>query len=152
MTLTSKCTRTLITGTAALLLAIASAGARAADDKMDHDKMDHGDKDKKKGDKKEKKEPAKDPKKLGQTLEMKVTDKGFEPAALTVKKGEPITLVITRTTDKTCATDIVIDEHDIKTPLPLNKPVTVAFTPKKAGALKYGCAMNKMVGGVLSVQ
>ena len=75
MTLTSKWTRTLITGTAALLLAIAGAGAHAAADKMDHgkmdhDKMDHGDKDKKKGDKKEKKEPAKDPKKLGQTVEM----------------------------------------------------------------------------------
>ena len=154
MTRASKLTKTLIPAIAALLLAIATADARAADDmgKMDHDKMDHGDKDKKKGDKKEKKEPAKDPKKLGQTVEMKVTDKGFEPASLTVKKGEPVTLVITRTTDKTCATDIVIDEHNIKTPLPLNKPVTVAFTPKKAGDLKYGCAMNKMIGGVLSVQ
>jgi plastocyanin domain-containing protein len=83
---------------------------------------------------------------------MKVTDKGFEPASATVKKGKPVTLIITRMTDKTCATDIVIDEYDIKTKLPLNKPVTVSFTPKKAGELKYGCAMNKMIGGVLSVQ
>jgi plastocyanin domain-containing protein len=95
---------------------------------------------------------SKDAKKTGQKVDMKVTDKGFEPANLTVKKGQPVTLVITRTVEKTCATDIVIDEYGIKTALPLNKPVEVSFTPKKAGELKYGCAMNKMVGGVLTVQ
>jgi plastocyanin domain-containing protein len=45
----------------------------------------------------------------------------------------------------------VIDEHKIKTPLPLNKPVTVTFTPSKTGTLKYGCAMNKMIGGVITI-
>jgi plastocyanin domain-containing protein len=45
----------------------------------------------------------------------------------------------------------VIDEHKINTPLPLNKPVTVTFTPSKTGALKYGCAMNKMIGGVITI-
>ena len=144
MTNASKWTKTLFTGVAALLFAVATADARAADDMG---KMKHGDKNKK-----EKKEQGKEPRKVGQTLEMKVTDKGFEPAAAIVRKGEPVTLVVTRTTEKTCATDIVIDEYGIKTALPLNKPVTVSFTPKKAGELKYGCAMNKMIGGVLSVQ
>lgn len=88
----------------------------------------------------------------GQTIDMKVTDKGFEPAALKVKKGEAITLVITRTTDATCAKEIVIDEHAINAKLPLNKPVKVTFTPNKSGDLKYGCAMGKMIGGVLSVE
>ena len=40
----------------------------------------------------------------------------------------------------------------IKTALPLNKAVTVTFTPKKAGDLQYGCAMGKMIGGVFKVQ
>lgn len=88
----------------------------------------------------------------GNAIDMKVTEKGFEPAAVKVKKGEPVTLVITRTTDATCAKEIVIDEHAINTKLPLNKPVKVTFTPKKSGDLKYGCAMDKMIGGVLSVQ
>jgi plastocyanin domain-containing protein len=88
----------------------------------------------------------------GKTIEMAVTEKGFEPATLTVKKGEPVTLVITRKTDKTCATEIVIDEEKISTKLPLGKPVTVTFTPKKAGQMKYGCAMGKMIGGVLKVE
>ena len=88
----------------------------------------------------------------GKTIEMSVTDKGFEPAVVKVKKGEPVTLVITRKTDKTCATEIVIDEEKISTKLPLNKAVTVTFTPKKAGDLQYGCAMGKMIGGVLKVE
>jgi plastocyanin len=66
----------------------------------------------------------------GKTIEMSVTEKGFEPDVVKVKKGEPVTLVITRKTDKTCATEIVIDEEKISTKLPLNKAVTVTFTPK----------------------
>jgi plastocyanin domain-containing protein len=88
----------------------------------------------------------------GKTVEMAVTDKGFEPAAVTVKKGEPVTLVITRKTDSTCAKEIVVDEHGINTKLPLNKAVKVTFTPKKTGQLKYGCGMGKMLGGVLTVE
>ena len=88
----------------------------------------------------------------GKTIEMAVTEKGFEPAVVKVKKGEPVTLVITRKTEKTCATEIVIDEEKISTKLPLGKPVTVTFTPKKAGDMKYGCAMGKMIGGVLKVE
>lgn len=88
----------------------------------------------------------------GKTVTMAVTEKGFEPNDLKVKKGEPVTLVITRKTDKTCATEIVIDEHGVKTSLPLNKAVTVTFTPTKSGELKYGCGMNKMIGGVLKVE
>jgi plastocyanin domain-containing protein len=88
----------------------------------------------------------------GKTIEMAVTEKGFEPAAVNVKKGEPVTLVITRKTDATCAKEIVIDEHKVQTKLPLNKAVKVTFTPSKSGELKYGCAMGKMIGGVLSVE
>jgi plastocyanin domain-containing protein len=88
----------------------------------------------------------------GKTIQMSVTEKGFEPALVKVKKGEPVTLVITRKTEKTCATEIVIDEEKISTKLPLNQAVTVSFTPKKAGDMKYGCAMGKMIGGVLKVE
>lgn len=84
-------------------------------------------------------------------VEMTVTEKGFEPQNLRVKKGEPVTLIITRKTDATCATEVTVEGTKIKTPLPLNEAVTVTFTPDKSGKLKYGCAMNKMVGGVITV-
>lgn len=89
---------------------------------------------------------------LGNNVTMTVTDKGFEPADVRVRKGEPVTLTITRKSDATCATEIVIDEHGVNTPLPLNQAVTVRFTPKKSGELKYGCAMQKMIGGVITVE
>jgi plastocyanin domain-containing protein len=83
---------------------------------------------------------------------MEVTEAGFVPARIKAKKGEPLTLVITRKTDATCAKDIVIDEHNVHTALPLNKAVSVTFTPNKTGELKFGCAMDKMVGGVLLIE
>jgi len=85
-------------------------------------------------------------------IAMSVTEAGFEPSSLTVKRGEPVRLVITRKTDATCAKDIVVDEYAVHTPLPLNKPVRVTFTPTKSGTLRYGCAMDKMVSGVITVQ
>jgi plastocyanin domain-containing protein len=85
-------------------------------------------------------------------ISMAVTDEGFVPANVKVKAGVPVTLVITRKTDETCATEILIDGTDIKTPLPLNQPVEVAWTPTKPGAVKFGCAMDKMIGGVLLVE
>lgn len=83
---------------------------------------------------------------------MSVTDKGFEPAKVAVKRGEPVNLVITRKTDRTCANEFVIDEYHVNSKLPLNQPITVTFTPTQSGEIKFGCGMNKMIGGVLSVE
>lgn len=85
-------------------------------------------------------------------IKLQVTDKGFEPSPITLKKGEPVKLLVTRVTEQTCATDIVIDEPKTHAALPLNQEVAVSFTPTKTGELHYGCAMDKMVGGVFVVQ
>jgi plastocyanin domain-containing protein len=81
---------------------------------------------------------------------MEVTGEGFVPARIKVKKGEKLRLVITRKTDRTCATEIVIKDYGINTPLPLNKAVTVELTPKASGEIHYACGMN-MIGGVIFV-
>ncbi|HEX5748717.1 MAG TPA: cupredoxin domain-containing protein [Archangium sp.] len=86
------------------------------------------------------------------TIALSVTEKGYEPSPVTLKQGEPVKLVLTRTTDHTCATEIVLEDYNINTPLPLNQPVEVAFTPNKTGKLVYGCAMGKMVSGVFMVE
>jgi plastocyanin domain-containing protein len=83
-------------------------------------------------------------------VDMQVTDAGFVPSQVKVQKGQKTRLVITRKTDRTCATEIVIKDYGINTPLPLNKTVTVELTPKASGEIKYACAMN-MIGGVLFV-
>ncbi len=84
-------------------------------------------------------------------IALEVTDEGFVPSRIPAKKGQPITLAITRKTDHTCAREIMFQGQDGKTPLPLDKTVDVTYTPKASGELKFGCAMGMMVSGVLAV-
>ena len=50
-----------------------------------------------------------------------VTKKGFEPASVRLKAGQPVTLAVTRRVERTCATEIVVKGLGINKPLPLNK-------------------------------
>ena len=84
------------------------------------------------------------------TIELAVTKNGFEPARVKVTKGVPLKLVVTRKTDETCAKEIVIPDQKIRAELPLNKPVTLTFTPTRSGEIRYACGMN-MITGVLEV-
>lgn len=84
-------------------------------------------------------------------IAMTVTEEGFVPERVPAKKGQPITLSITRKTDRTCAREIVFEGQEGKTKLPLDKTVDVTYTPKASGELKFGCAMGMMVSGVLAV-
>ena len=86
------------------------------------------------------------------TIALTITEKGYVPSPITLKQGEPVKLVLTRTTEHTCANEIVLDEYNINTPLPLNQPVEVSFTPTQTGELVYGCAMDKMISGVFMVE
>ena len=80
-----------------------------------------------------------------------VTKKGFEPANVRLKAGEPVRLVVTRNVSRTCATELVVKDYGIHAPLPLGKPVEVRFTPKGPGTIRYACAMD-MIAGRLVVE
>lgn len=84
-------------------------------------------------------------------VELRVTGRGFEPWRVSLKKGEPVQLVVTRSTDDTCATELLIPDQHIRVELPLGKPVSVTFTPTRSGEIRYSCAMG-MMGGVLDVR
>ena len=92
------------------------------------------------------------PARKARVVEMAVTSDGFVPAEVKVKKGEPLELHVTRTVERTCAKDITIKDTSVRASLPLGEKVVVQFTPKKTGSLRYGCAMDQMVGGVLLVE
>jgi plastocyanin domain-containing protein len=89
--------------------------------------------------------------KAGQAIEVAVTGDGFVPARIKVQKGQKVQLVVTRKTDRTCATEIVIKDQGINKKLPLNQPVMVEFTPTKSGQIRYACAMD-MIAGVIVVE
>lgn len=82
-------------------------------------------------------------------INLEVTDKGFEPAVVTVAAGKPVTLVVTRKTARTCATELVMASHGINRPLPLGEKVEITFTPDKPGELTYACAMDMYRGKIV---
>jgi hypothetical protein len=80
------------------------------------------------------------------TVEMAVTEDGFVPSKVKARKGERLRLVVTRRTDRTCATEIVVKEYGIRQPLPLGKAVTVELTPARSGEIRYACGMDHVSG------
>jgi plastocyanin domain-containing protein len=84
-------------------------------------------------------------------ITIKVTDTGFEPAQIKVKKDTPVHLIFLRTSETTCGTDVVIPDQKIEKSLPLNKPVAVDLTFKQAGEVTFTCG-QKMLKGSIVVQ
>lgn len=79
---------------------------------------------------------------------VKVGANGFDPWRIPARAGQPLVLVLTRTTDDTCAKEIVIPDAGVNTPLPLGKPVRVELVPGKAGTLRFSCAMRMFQGEI----
>lgn len=82
---------------------------------------------------------------------VEVTDEGFVPKEIPAKAGQPITLVVTRKTDMTCAKQIVFADLGVEKELPMNQAVEVTVTPKKSGDLRFACGMD-MIAGKLVVE
>jgi plastocyanin domain-containing protein len=78
-----------------------------------------------------------------------VTDTGFAPASITVPAGKPVTLVVTRKTDQTCAKEIVFPDQGIRKPLPLNEAVEIALPASPKGEMHYVCGMDMLKGIVV---
>ncbi len=90
-----------------------------------------------------------------QKVAISVTDKGFEPGKITVRKDEAVDLVFTRMTDATCAKAVIVNlggDQKVEKVLPLNEPVTIAARFTQAGDLNFGCAMGMMIKGTVTVQ
>ena len=87
-----------------------------------------------------------------QTVDLAVTENGFEPNSVNVKPNTPVTLKITRKTDSTCATQIQVPAKNIKKDLPLNKTVSVELGKLEKGEIRFGCGMDMMAGGQIHVQ
>ena len=84
-----------------------------------------------------------------QSAKVVVNEQGFEPAKVTLRAGTLARLTFVRTTDKTCATEVVFPSLNIKRALPLNEPVQIEFTPAKTGEIAFACEMNMLRGTVV---
>lgn len=74
---------------------------------------------------------------------------GFKPNAVKFKKGAPATLVFTRTTDDTCATEVVFPQLDIKKDLPKGTPVSITIPTDKEQTLTFQCGMGMYKSSVV---
>lgn len=81
-----------------------------------------------------------------------VTENGYEPSNFKVKSGVPLVFKITRKTNATCAREFMVPSQKLKVDLPLNKEVTVKMAALNKGEVKFGCAMDMMIGGVMNVE
>jgi plastocyanin domain-containing protein len=77
---------------------------------------------------------------------VEVTDEGFVPKEIPAKVGQPITLVVTRKTDVTCAKQIVFADLGVEKELPMNQAVEVTVTPERQGELRFACDMDMIAG------
>lgn len=82
-------------------------------------------------------------------IQVAVTDKGFEPATVHLKKGADEVLVITRKVEGTCATDVVIATTGRKYELPLNTPVRIEIPTESATTIHYACGMGMYAGEIV---
>ena len=77
----------------------------------------------------------------GNRAEISVTERGFEPAQVLVTHGRPVTLVVTRMTEMTCVTEMVMgSRHPPDAPAaPAGRDhVSVRFGGHDAVQLRHG--------------
>ncbi len=82
-------------------------------------------------------------------IKVTISGKGYTPGTINVKKGQKVRLLLTRTDEKNCGSEIVFSSLNISETLPLGKTVTVEFTPQEAGEISFTCGMGMMKGKIV---
>ncbi|MFZ1700982.1 MAG: cupredoxin domain-containing protein [Pyrinomonadaceae bacterium] len=78
-----------------------------------------------------------------------VSEKGYEPASVPVKKGQPVKLAFYRSDANNCGGEVVFAKLNIRKKLPVGETVMVEFTPKDSGEIAFACGMNMLSGKVV---
>jgi membrane fusion protein, heavy metal efflux system len=83
-------------------------------------------------------------------IRVEVTASGFQPSRVTAPANVALTLVFERTTDDTCAKEIVVPALALRKALPLHQPIEVLFPAGPAREIPFACGMD-MAKGTLVV-
>ena len=89
---------------------------------------------------------------VGGALTVTAGEHGFKPASLAIPKGGPgskATVTFVRTTDKTCATEVVFPDLSVTKPLPLNEAVAVDVPSDTPRTLTFQCGMAMYKGALV---
>lgn len=93
--------------------------------------------------------PSADAKSRPRVVRVTINSKGYTPSAVTVRKGQPVKLILTRSDANNCGGEIVFEKLGIRRELPVGKPVTVEFTPTEKGEIAFTCGMGMMRGRIV---
>jgi plastocyanin domain-containing protein len=86
------------------------------------------------------------------TADVTASEHGFSPPSLKLTQGGPgshAAVTFVRTTDKTCATEVVFPELNIERKLPLNQVVSVEVPTDTARSLTFQCGMAMYKGALV---
>ena len=84
-----------------------------------------------------------------QSARIEVAAGGYRPEEFKLKKGVPARVTFIRKTEDECGEEVVFPDYNIRRKLPVNRPVTIAFTPRKSGTFNFACGMDMMRGKVI---
>jgi len=84
-----------------------------------------------------------------QSASVELTERGYEPSGVRLRRGVPARVTFTRKVSATCATEVMLPDYGIRRALPLDEPVTVEFTPKKSGDFTFSCGMGMVKGSLI---
>jgi thiol-disulfide isomerase/thioredoxin len=94
------------------------------------------------------------PNETAMRIAITVTDAGYTPATITIPRGQPVVLVFTRKSEKTCAVDVhfrLPDGTKIDQRLPLGQPVEIPVQIDRVTDIVYACGMD-MIHGTIRVK
>jgi len=77
-----------------------------------------------------------------------VAASGFSPNRIEAVAGRPLTLRFFRTTEETCAKEVVFPSLGLERALPLERAVDVALVPTR-GEIAFSCGMGMVKGAVV---
>lgn len=83
------------------------------------------------------------------TVRINISQRGYAPAFVRVKRGQTVRLVFYRADHNNCGEELVFPALNIKRDIPARKPVVVTLTPRRNGEISFACGMNMYRGKIL---
>jgi len=84
-----------------------------------------------------------------QVATVTLTENGYVPDTIKLKRGKLARITFVRAVEATCGTAVVIPAFNIKRDLPLKEPVVIDFTPGKRGVFNFTCGMGMLEGKII---
>ncbi|MDT7858240.1 cupredoxin domain-containing protein [Rubrivirga sp. S365] len=85
-----------------------------------------------------------------QVVEVVAGPMGFQPREITIQAGVPARLVVTRTVEDDCSSQISIPTYGVPaTDLPLNEPVSFDLQTDEPSEIEFVCGMDMQRGTIV---